>query len=127
MAICITFGLEEFTSQLQGYENVVAYCYNCHNWNAHCVTRWPWFTVCFIPVIPLSFHKYREVTCYTCRATQDLRDRPDITPATRPPQFPPYMIPGHGLPPGSVPPQPPQPAYAYGGLPPPTGPPPKYT
>ncbi|EAW08248.1 rhodopsin family protein [Aspergillus clavatus NRRL 1] len=29
MAICITFGTHEFTSMLEGYENVRAYCYNC--------------------------------------------------------------------------------------------------
>ncbi|KAJ5746636.1 hypothetical protein N7520_011818 [Penicillium odoratum] len=39
MAICITFGTHEFTSMLEGYENVRAYCYNCRNWNGHCITR----------------------------------------------------------------------------------------
>ncbi|PWY85326.1 hypothetical protein BO83DRAFT_433272 [Aspergillus eucalypticola CBS 122712] len=116
MAICITFGTHEFTSMLEGYENVRAFCYNCQHWNGHCLTRWPWFTVCFIPVIPLATHKYKEVTCYTCRFTQDLRDRPDITPETRPP-------------PGVVPGQLPQ-AYYGGGAPfyPPqqaSGPPPQ--
>ncbi|KAJ5861149.1 uncharacterized protein N7529_008459 [Penicillium soppii] len=85
MAFCITFGTHEFSSQLEGYENVRAYCYNCQHWNGHCITRWPFFTVCFIPLIPLAVHKYKEVQCYTCRYTQDLRDRPDITPETRPP------------------------------------------
>ncbi|KAB8233686.1 hypothetical protein BDV23DRAFT_3197 [Aspergillus alliaceus] len=75
MAICITFGTHEFTSMLEGYENVRAYCYNCQHWNGHCVTRWPWFTVCFIPMIPLATHKYKEVICHTCRFTQDLRDQ----------------------------------------------------
>ncbi|PWY95609.1 hypothetical protein BO94DRAFT_530333 [Aspergillus sclerotioniger CBS 115572] len=103
MAICITFGTHEFTSMLEGYENVRAFCYNCQHWNGHCLTRWPWFTVCFIPVIPLATHKYKEVTCYTCRFTQDLRDRPDITPDTRPP-------------PGVIPGQLPQ-AYYGGGAP----------
>ncbi|RAL00454.1 rhodopsin family protein [Aspergillus ibericus CBS 121593] len=115
MAICITFGTHEFTSMLEGYENVRAFCYNCQHWNGHCLTRWPWFTVCFIPVIPLATHKYKEVTCYTCRFTQDLRDRPDITPDTRPP-------------PGVIPGQLPQ-AYYGGGAPfyPPqgSGPPPQ--
>ncbi|KAG2027939.1 hypothetical protein GB937_000387 [Aspergillus fischeri] len=147
MAICITFGTHEFTSMLEGYENVRAYCYNCQHWNGHCITRWyvmnpeshhedianeeyfrPWFTICFIPCIPLSTHKYKivhprdskmwqEVTCHTCRFTQDLRDRPDITPDTRPPQ---------GIPPGPAPP--PQAYYAAGaaggGYPPQGYPPP---
>ncbi|KAF3394533.1 hypothetical protein F1880_005007 [Penicillium rolfsii] len=126
MAICITFGTHEFTSMLEGYENVRAYCYNCEfmapavanfdrcsnasesptnhtattgqHWNGHCLTRWPFFTVCFVPLIPLSTHKYKEVTCYTCRFTQDLRDRPDITPDTRPP---PHMQWGPQPPPGA--------------------------
>ncbi|CBF89523.1 hypothetical protein AN0419.2 [Aspergillus nidulans FGSC A4] len=102
MAICITFGTHEFTSMLEGYENVRAYCYNCNHWNGRCVTRWPFFTICFIPVIPLAMHKYKEVTCYTCRFTQDLRDRPDINPDTRPPPNA-----GYG-------PQPPPQAY-FGG------------
>lgn len=123
MAICITFGTHEFSSMLEGYENVRAYCYNCQHWNGHCRTRWPWFTVCFVPVIPLATHKYKEVTCYTCRYTQDLRDRPDITPDTRPP---PGIMPGpapppqayFGYPQGSAPPQqyaspPPQQNYSY--------------
>ncbi|KAE8359421.1 hypothetical protein BDV27DRAFT_136135 [Aspergillus caelatus] len=104
MAICITFGTHEFTSMLEGYENVRAYCYNCQHYNGHCITRWPWFTVCFIPMIPLAMHKYKEVTCYTCRFTQDLRDRPDITPETRPPA---------GAPAGIAPPP-----QAYWGPPP---------
>ncbi|PLN78348.1 hypothetical protein BDW42DRAFT_195937 [Aspergillus taichungensis] len=86
MAICITFGTHEFSSMLEGYEQVRAYCYNCQHYNGHCVTRWPWFTICFIPAIPLSMGKYKEVRCYTCNFTQDLKDRPDITPETRPPQ-----------------------------------------
>ncbi|KAL3454544.1 hypothetical protein BJX65DRAFT_260752 [Aspergillus insuetus] len=73
MAICITFGTHEFTSMLEGYENVRAYCYNCQHWNGRCITRWPFFTICFVPLIPLSTHKYKEVTCYTCRFTQDMR------------------------------------------------------
>ncbi|KAL4806901.1 hypothetical protein BDV18DRAFT_138429 [Aspergillus unguis] len=105
MAICITFGTHEFTSMLEGYENVRAYCYNCQHWNGHCRTRWPFFTICFVPVIPLAIHKYKEVTCYTCRFTQDLRDRPDITPETRPPpnagygpQPPPQALGGYQYP-----------------------------
>ncbi|KAJ5763588.1 hypothetical protein N7533_002269 [Penicillium manginii] len=73
MAFCITFGTHEFTGMLEGYEQVRAYCYNCQHWNGHCVTRWPFFTICFIPLIPLSTHKYKEVLCYTCRVSQDLR------------------------------------------------------
>ncbi|KAJ5712912.1 uncharacterized protein N7483_010093 [Penicillium malachiteum] len=115
MAFCITFGTHEFTSMLEGYENVRAYCYNfvfClgRNWNGHCITRWPFFTICFIPLIPLSTHKYKEVMCYTCRFSQDLRDRPDITPDTRPPPMPAYPW---------APPGPHPPPMAYGAQQPP--------
>jgi len=80
MAFCITVGTHEFESQMQGYENVRAYCRNCEHWDAYCVTRWPWFTVCFVPVLPLSFHKYNEVTCARCRFIEDINQRPDIQP-----------------------------------------------
>ncbi|KAH8422573.1 rhodopsin family protein [Aspergillus melleus] len=64
------------------------------------------------PAIPLAFHKYKEVTCYTCRFTQDLRDRPDITPDTRPP---PGALSGPAPPPQAYyPPQGTQPPQGYG-------------
>ncbi|KAJ5278780.1 hypothetical protein N7478_004152 [Penicillium angulare] len=64
-----------------------------------------------LPLIPLSTHKYKEVMCYTCRFSQDLRDRPDITPDTRPPPTPtyPWAPPGPHPPPqahGAAGPQP---------------------
>ncbi|PGH14213.1 hypothetical protein AJ79_03186 [Helicocarpus griseus UAMH5409] len=115
MAICITFGTQEFTSRLQGYENVTAQCHNCGNWSAHCNTRWPWFTVCFIPVIPLATHKYKEVTCHICRFAQDLSKRPDVQSqagGAPPPQHPPAP---HQGPPGWGPQGPgvPQPGYGH--------------
>ncbi|KAE8550915.1 hypothetical protein EYB25_007147 [Talaromyces marneffei] len=113
MAFCITFGTYDIQSRLEGYENVRAHCQNCGNWDGHCETRWPFFTICFIPVIPLSTHKYREVRCYRCGFTQDLSIRPDITPTTQPP-------PGMSWGPAYGPPQ--QPQYAYqGGQQPPAG------
>ncbi|CAL8582978.1 hypothetical protein XPA_008618 [Xanthoria parietina] len=78
MAFCITFGTQEFTSQLKGYEHITAQCHNCGNWSAHCITRWPWFTICFIPAIPLATHKYKEVACPICHFMQDLKNRPDV-------------------------------------------------
>ncbi|KAK2800406.1 hypothetical protein FQN51_006132 [Onygenales sp. PD_10] len=120
MAICITFGTHEFTSRLQGYENVTAQCHNCGNWSANCITRWPWFTVCFIPLIPLATHKYKEVTCHICRFSQDLSKRPDVQSQAGGggPQQPPAP---HGGPPGwghggpgQAPPQPPpQQGFGY--------------
>ncbi|KAL1971831.1 hypothetical protein VTN31DRAFT_1919 [Thermomyces dupontii] len=106
MAICITFGTHEFTSMLQGYENVRAHCPNCNNWDVICETRWPWFTICFIPAIPLSFHKYKEARCLRCNFAQDMSMRRDITPNTRPPA----MGPGYNYGPYQPPPGP-QPGY----------------
>lgn len=78
MAFCITFGTHQFTSQLEGYEGVTAQCHNCGNWSAHCISTWSWITICFIPVIPLSFHKRKEVACPICNFMQDLGNRPDV-------------------------------------------------
>ncbi|KAK5795884.1 hypothetical protein VI817_005169 [Penicillium citrinum] len=83
------------------------YIYRSSRTHKLTILRRPFFTICFIPVIPLAFHKYKEVLCYTCRVSQDLRDRPDITPETRPP---PHMAWG---------PQPPPQAYGGYQQPPP--------
>lgn len=68
----------EFTSPLPGLENITAQCQNCGNWSAHCITRWPWFTLCFVPVLPLATHKYHELACPICHFMQDLSQRPDV-------------------------------------------------
>ncbi|MCJ1350219.1 MAG: hypothetical protein MMC33_000200 [Icmadophila ericetorum] len=78
MAFCITFGTHDFNSELEEYKGVTAQCHNCGNWSAHVITQWPFFTLCFIPLIPLATHKYKLVTCPICRFTQDLSTRPDI-------------------------------------------------
>ncbi|EFW15461.1 rhodopsin family protein [Coccidioides immitis RS] len=105
MAICITFGTHEFTSRLQGYENITAQCQNCGNWSAQCITRWPWFTVCFVPVIPLAFHKYKEVYCHICRFTQDIKYRPDVqSQHMQGGQGPPPVASGANAGPGQFPP-----------------------
>ncbi|KAM0797801.1 hypothetical protein BDR22DRAFT_861596 [Usnea florida] len=78
MAFCITFGTHQFTSPLEGYEGVTAQCHNCGNWSAHCISTWSWITICFLPVIPLSLHKYKEVACPICNFMQDLGNRPDV-------------------------------------------------
>jgi hypothetical protein len=43
-----TCGETEFSSYLKGYEGVQCQCHNCGNYSAHVMTRWPWFTFCFI-------------------------------------------------------------------------------
>ncbi|KZF22116.1 hypothetical protein L228DRAFT_261335 [Xylona heveae TC161] len=78
MFFCITFGTQEFKSPLKGYEHITTRCLNCNNWRAYCIKDWEWITICFIPILPLSFHPYKEVECQICHFRQDLRDRPDI-------------------------------------------------
>ncbi|KAL2054210.1 hypothetical protein ABVK25_005351 [Lepraria finkii] len=102
MAFCITFGTHEFTNQLEGYEGVTAQCHNCGNWSAHCITRWPWFTVCFLPVVPLATHKYKEVACPICHFMQDLSNRPDVQ--SQHPGAGAMMVGGGGPPPPGIPP-----------------------
>ncbi|KAF4636183.1 hypothetical protein G7Y89_g1907 [Cudoniella acicularis] len=71
-------GAEEFSKQLQGYENTVCQCHNCGNYSARVIKRNPWFTFCFIPVIPLSIHGYEDVVCSICNFAQPLQNRPDV-------------------------------------------------
>ncbi|KAI9761316.1 MAG: hypothetical protein M4579_001106 [Chaenotheca gracillima] len=93
MCFFFTFGTHDFRSQAKGYEGVTAQCHNCGNWSAHCVKRWPWFTLCFLPILPLSFHPYKEVACPVCNFEQDLKNRPDVQ--SQHPQAP-QSMPLHG-------------------------------
>ncbi|RAL68210.1 hypothetical protein DID88_008914 [Monilinia fructigena] len=70
--------LFEFSSQLQGYENVLCQCHNCGNYSARVIKRHPWFTFCFIPVLPLSFHAYEDIVCSICNFAQPLQNRQDV-------------------------------------------------
>ncbi|RAO74126.1 uncharacterized protein BHQ10_010138 [Talaromyces amestolkiae] len=47
-----SFVTHDIQSRLDGYENVRAQCGNayCRSWDAHCETRWPFFTICFIGI-----------------------------------------------------------------------------
>ncbi|RMZ78374.1 hypothetical protein DV738_g3948, partial [Chaetothyriales sp. CBS 135597] len=72
-----SFVTHDFTSPLKGYESITPQCRNCGNWSAHCISSWEWFTICWIPVIPLG-GKHQEIACSICRFRQDLRDRPDV-------------------------------------------------
>ncbi|KUJ08873.1 uncharacterized protein LY89DRAFT_599384 [Mollisia scopiformis] len=78
MCFVFTCGEHEFSSLVQGYENVICQCHNCGNYSAKVVKRNPWFTFCFIPVIPLSVHGYEDVVCSICNFAQPLQNRQDI-------------------------------------------------
>ncbi|RDL42456.1 Uncharacterized protein BP5553_02435 [Venustampulla echinocandica] len=120
MCFIFTCGETEFSKQLQGYEGVVCQCHNCGNYSARVIKRNPWFTFCFIPVIPLSIKGYEDVVCSICNYAQPLQNRQDVVaqmnggggggggggmPLQN--QYPPGPPQGWGGP-GSPPPKPPQ-------------------
>ncbi|KAI0999342.1 hypothetical protein K3495_g8854 [Podosphaera aphanis] len=78
MCLVFTCGDTEFSRKLKGYESVVCRCYNCGNYSASVIKRNPWFTFCFVPVLPLSIHGYEDVVCSICRFAQPLSSRPDL-------------------------------------------------
>ncbi|KAG9248503.1 hypothetical protein BJ878DRAFT_564058 [Calycina marina] len=83
MCFIFTCGETEFSKQLTGYENVTCQCRNCGNYSAHVVKRNPWFTFCFIPVVPLSIHGYEDVVCSICNFAQPLQNRGDVVEQAR--------------------------------------------
>lgn len=118
----LTFILE-FSSQLKGYEGVVCQCHNCGNYSGRVVKRNPWFTFCFVPVIPLSIHGYTDIVCSICNFAQPLENRPDVRQQMngqggmplqnqQPPGQPPQGW--GGGPPGGGQPKPPQQNMQYG-------------
>jgi hypothetical protein len=48
------------------------------NYAARVIKRNPWFTFCFIPVLPLSIHGHQDVVCSICRFAQPLENRQDV-------------------------------------------------
>ncbi|KFY02033.1 hypothetical protein O988_02392 [Pseudogymnoascus sp. VKM F-3808] len=78
MCIVFTCGEHEFNSELKGYEGVTCQCHNCGNHSAHVMKRWNWFTLCFVPILPLSMHAYQDVVCRICGFAQPLENRQDV-------------------------------------------------
>ncbi|KAH8597667.1 hypothetical protein B0O99DRAFT_617914 [Bisporella sp. PMI_857] len=75
MCFIFTCGETEFKKQLQDYNGVLCQCHNCGNYSAHAIKRNPWFTFCFIPVVPLSIHGYEDVVCSICHFSQPIEHR----------------------------------------------------
>ncbi|RDW87714.1 hypothetical protein BP5796_03408 [Coleophoma crateriformis] len=48
------------------------------NFSARVIKRHPWFTFCFVPVVPLSVHGYEDVVCNICKFAQPLQARQDV-------------------------------------------------
>ncbi|KAH6977075.1 hypothetical protein BGZ61DRAFT_530929 [Ilyonectria robusta] len=99
-------GEHTFRKEVKGYEGMVCQCHHCGNMAANVVKSNPWFTFCWVPVIPLSFSGYTDVACRICNFHQPLDNRPDVI----------AMANGGG---GGYPP----PQGAYNGPPPQQGPP----
>ncbi|KAI0169825.1 hypothetical protein GGR52DRAFT_551731 [Hypoxylon sp. FL1284] len=78
MCIVFTCGEHTFRKEVEGYEGVVCQCHNCGNYAGHVIKSNPWFTFCFVPVIPLSIHGYHDVVCHVCNFAQPLENRPDV-------------------------------------------------
>ncbi|KAK4183215.1 hypothetical protein QBC35DRAFT_120903 [Podospora australis] len=111
MCLIFTCGEHTFRKEVEGYEGIVCRCYNCGNHSASVVKSHPWFTFCFIPIIPLSMKGYEDVSCRICHYQQPLAHRPDVQ----------QMRGGGGG--GGIPLQhQPGPNQGWGGPPPPNGP-----
>ncbi|KAK0731322.1 hypothetical protein B0H67DRAFT_505590 [Lasiosphaeris hirsuta] len=78
MCLIFTCGEHTFKKEVEGYEGVVCRCYNCGNYSGHVIKSHPWFTFCFVPVIPLSMKGYADVSCHICNFQQPLEHRPDV-------------------------------------------------
>ncbi|KAI1768222.1 hypothetical protein GGR53DRAFT_479431 [Hypoxylon sp. FL1150] len=78
MCLIFTCGEHTFRKEVEGYEGVVCQCHNCGNYSGHVIKSNPWFTFCFVPVIPLSIHGYHDVSCHICNFAQPLENRPDV-------------------------------------------------
>ncbi|KAK5992896.1 hypothetical protein PT974_06321 [Cladobotryum mycophilum] len=79
--MCLFFvcGEQTFQSELKGYEGIICQCHNCGNMSGHVLKSRPFFTFCFIPVIPYTISGFKEVVCHICRFKQPIANRPDVT------------------------------------------------
>ncbi|KAG6017702.1 hypothetical protein E4U43_000380 [Claviceps pusilla] len=71
-------GEKTFRSDVPGYEGIVCQCHHCGNMAAHVVKSRPFFTFCFVPLIPFTIHGYKDVSCNICQFQQPLKNRPDV-------------------------------------------------
>ncbi|KAI1259490.1 hypothetical protein F5Y18DRAFT_433203 [Xylariaceae sp. FL1019] len=78
MCLIFTCGEHTFRKEVEGYEGVTCQCHNCGNSSGHVIRSKPWFTFCFVPVVPLSISGYHDVVCHICNFAQPLENRPDV-------------------------------------------------
>ncbi|KAL2165388.1 hypothetical protein VTH06DRAFT_686 [Thermothelomyces fergusii] len=109
MCIVFTCGEHTFRKEVEGYEGLVCRCNNCGNYAASVTRSHPWFTFCFIPVLPLSMKGYEDVACRICHFEQPLSHRPDVQALRGQGGHGVYMQPPPGPPQGWGQPPPPKP------------------
>ncbi|KAK4100682.1 hypothetical protein N658DRAFT_507685 [Parathielavia hyrcaniae] len=78
MCIVFTCGEHTFRKEVEGFEGLVCRCYNCGNYSGSVIKENPWFTFCFIPVIPLSIKGHEDIVCRICNFHQPLSHRTDV-------------------------------------------------
>ncbi|KAL5611633.1 hypothetical protein BROUX41_000784 [Berkeleyomyces rouxiae] len=78
MFFFFTFGEHTFRKDVSGYQGIVCQCHNCGNMSGRVVKSNPWFTFCFLPVVPLSIKGYTDISCHICNFAQPLANRPDV-------------------------------------------------
>jgi hypothetical protein len=117
MFFFFTCGEHTFRKEVPGYEGMVCQCHHCGNMAGHVIKSNPWFTFCFIPVIPLSLKGYKDVSCRICNFHQPLENRPDVVAMGQGGAAPPHPgqqpYPQQGPPQGWGQPQPNKPPH-YG-------------
>ncbi|KAJ4862391.1 hypothetical protein T069G_03345 [Trichoderma breve] len=70
-------GQYTFRSEVKGYEGVICQCHNCGNMSGRVIKSRPFFTFCFVPIIPFTISGFVEVVCHICNFKQPLKNRPD--------------------------------------------------
>uniref|UniRef100_A0A8H7N7C5 Zinc-ribbon 15 domain-containing protein n=1 Tax=Bionectria ochroleuca TaxID=29856 RepID=A0A8H7N7C5_BIOOC len=71
-------GEHTFRKELPGYEGVICQCHHCGNMSGHVLHRRPFFTFCFVPLIPFTISGYKDIVCHICNHAQPLEARPDV-------------------------------------------------
>ncbi|OAA73550.1 hypothetical protein ISF_00451 [Cordyceps fumosorosea ARSEF 2679] len=78
MAFFFVCGQQTFRSEVKGYEGLITQCHHCGNMGARVQKERPFFTICYIPVIPFTISGYQDVVCGICNFHQPLEKRPDV-------------------------------------------------
>ncbi|KAJ4163764.1 hypothetical protein LMH87_005472 [Akanthomyces muscarius] len=78
MAFFLVCGQQTFRSEVKGYEGITTQCHHCGNMGARVEKERPFFTVCYIPLVPFTIKGYQDVVCGICNFHEPLEKRPDV-------------------------------------------------